>query len=184
MAWICSKYISPSWLLLFAFCENLHHHVLKTLRRESGILWQIISDKVALEGHKEGEMIYMSREQTPSKGGDKQTWPRKAPCSPSALAFFAPSLQIKSGIPRLGLSYPRSYHCINFTPHHSFRECKKQLLKPNIVSDSPKRGLSILIVWGFLTYLWQNLCCILLGHIIQEAYCNCNNMWSHVMLLC
>ena len=106
-------------------------------------------------------MIYMSREQTPSKGGDKQTWPRKAPCSPSALAFFAPSLQIKSGIPRLGLSYPRSYHCINFTPHHSFRECKKQLLKPNIVSDSPKRGLSILIVWGFLTYHWQNLCCIL-----------------------
>ena len=134
------------------FCEDLRHHVLKTLRREIGILWQIISDKVALEGHTEGGMIYMSREQTPSKGGDKQTWPRKAPCSPSALAFFAPSLQIKSGIPRLGLSYPRSYHCINFTPHHSFRECKKQLLKPNIVSDSPKRGHSILIVCGFLVY--------------------------------
>ena len=108
-----------SWPEFVFFCEDLHHHVLKTLRRESGILWQIISDKVALEGHTEGEMIYMSREQTPSKGGDKQTWPRKAPCSPSALAFFAPSLQIKSGIPRLGLSYPRSYHCINFTPHHS-----------------------------------------------------------------
>ena len=37
----------------------------------------------------------------------------------ACLAFFA--LQIKSEIPRLGLSYPRSYHCINFTPYHSFR---------------------------------------------------------------
>ena len=86
-------------------------------RRESGILWQIISDKVALEGHTEGGMIYMSREQTPSKGGDKQTWPRKAPCSPSALAFFAPSLQIKSGIPRLGSCHIRGRITVSTSPH-------------------------------------------------------------------
>ena len=104
-------------IIVFFFARQLHHLVLKTLKLESGILWQIISDKVALEGHTEGGMIYMSREQTPSKGGDKQTWPRKAPCSPSALAFFAPSLQIKSGIPRLGSCHIRGRITVSTSPH-------------------------------------------------------------------
>ena len=70
------------------FCEDLHHHVLKTLKLESGILWQIISDKVALEGHTEGEMIYMSREQTPSW---RQTdLAQKSPLLPLCLGFFRP----------------------------------------------------------------------------------------------
>ena len=121
-------------------------------------------------------MIYMSREQTPSKGGDKQTWPRKAPCSPSALAFFAPSLQIKSGIPRLGSCHIRGRITVSTSPQiilsGSAKTAPQTQHRQWFTNNRPQHLDSM---W-FSHQLWHNLCC----HMIQGAYCNCTNMWSKV----
>ena len=77
-------------VVIFFFARQLHHLVLKTLKLESGILWQIISDKVALEGHTEGGMIYMSREQTPRQGWRQTDLAQKSTLLPLCLGFFRP----------------------------------------------------------------------------------------------
>ena len=100
-------------------------------------LLDLISDKVGKGQRGENDLHVLGAESATNRHG-----PEKHPPPPSALAFFA-LLQIKSEIPRLGLSYPRSYHCINFTPYHSFRGRKKTAL----LRDSLERDHSTICVF-------------------------------------